>query len=185
MELVGNEKKILALFHELKLADERLAPEFSSVWNHARATSPSSSRVFKFSLAAATVLVVITLCSLVFWSRHSQLDQSSNPAVAAIQSTFDPTPAPPATEPGTTKSGVAQAPNHVKSNRGTRRFTTLRHQADITASNSAIRADVSISTWQSPTATLMQSPADDVLTSLPQLDRSLTELKIFLPNTPQ
>jgi hypothetical protein len=31
----------------------------------------------------------------------------------------------------------------------------------------------------------MQSPADDVLTSLPQLDRSLTELKTFLPDTPQ
>jgi hypothetical protein len=29
----------------------------------------------------------------------------------------------------------------------------------------------------------MESPSDDVLTSLPQLDQSATELKTFLPGT--
>jgi hypothetical protein len=78
---------------------------------------------------------------------------------------------------------VAQLPNRVKSNRWDRKLAA-RRQADLNAGNAAIRETVSISSWQSPTATLMQSPADDVLTSLPQLDRSLTELKTFLPNTP-
>jgi hypothetical protein len=36
MELVGEEKKIQALFSELRLADEQAAPSFAGVWNRAQ-----------------------------------------------------------------------------------------------------------------------------------------------------
>jgi hypothetical protein len=183
MESAGNEKKIQALFRELKLADERVAPEFTRVWNRAQATSPGSPRVFKISFAVATALLVISLCSLVLWSRNWQRSQQSNPNVAIGSASPRSTQAPQLAMPGPIQLGVAQPPNRVKSNRSDRRLAA-RRQADLNARNATIREIVSISSWQSPTATLMQSPAGDVLTSLPQLDRSLTELKTFLPNTP-
>jgi|SRR6266850_2852996 len=183
MALAGNEKKIQALFRELKLADERAAPGFISVWNRAQATSPGSPRVFKISFALATAVVVITLCSLVLWSRYWQRSQPSTPGVAAVQPTGGSTPTPPRAIPGPTQLGVVEPHNHVQRNRRDRRITA-RRQGDVNGRNAAIRETISISGWQSPTATLMQSPANDVLTSLPQLDRSLTELKTFLPNTP-
>lgn len=184
MALAGNEKIIPALFRELKLADERVAPEFISVWNRVQATSPGSRRVFKISFAVATALFVITLCSLVLWSRNWQRSQPSNPSMAGASVKLGSTPAPPLATPGPTQLGVAETLNRVKSNRWDRKLAA-RRQADLNARNAAIREAVSISSWQSPTATLMQSPADNVLTSLPQFDRSLTELKTFLPNTPQ
>jgi hypothetical protein len=184
MELVGNEKKIQALFRELRLADERVAPEFISVWNRAQAIRPVPSRTFKISLAVATTLFVIALSALVLWSRTGQRSEQANPSVATGSPTHSSTPAPPAASSRSTLLVAAQPPNRVKSNRWDRKLAT-RRQADRDARNAVIREAVAISSWQSPTATLMQSPADAVLTSLPQLDRSLTELKTFLPDTPQ
>jgi|SRR6266850_945097 len=185
MELAGNEKKIQALFRELKLADQRLAPEFIKVWSRAQAASPGSSRVFKISFVLATALVVITLCSVVLWSRRWQRSQLPNPGLAGGSvkpgSTPVPPPAPLSTRP--TQLVVAQPPVRVKSNRLDRKVAAPR-QSNFNPTNLVVREAVSISTWQSPTAALMQSPADDVLTSLPQLDRSVTELKTFLPDTP-
>ena len=196
MESVGNEKKIQALFRELKLAEERVAPEFIKVWNRAQATSPGwtspiSPRVFKISFAVATAsLVVIILSALVLWSRNGQPGDQVDPKLATESTPPGSTPAPhqptPATPPPTRplRSVVAQSPVRVKSNQWPPKLAVLR-KADLTARNAVIREAVSISSWQSPTATLMQSPADHVLTSLPQLDRSLNELKTFLPNTSQ
>jgi hypothetical protein len=192
MELTGNERKIQALFRELKLADERVAPGFSRVWNRAQARSLRSPRVFKTSFAMALALIVIALCSLVLWSRNWQRSHQTGSTVAAaptaagstIGSTVGVTPAPPPATPGPAQLAVAQPPGRVKSNRWDRKVAARRH-AKLNAGNAAIREAVSISSWQSPTAMLMHSPADDVLTLLPQLDRSLTELKTFLPNIPQ
>ncbi len=184
MELAGNEKKMQALFREMKFADERVAPEFISVWNRAQASRPVASRVFKISLAVATKLFLIVLSALVLWSRTGQRSEQANPGVATESTKPDSTPAPPAASSRSTLIVAAQPPNRVKSNHWDWRLAA-RRKADRDATNAIIREAVSISSWQSPTATLMQSPADDVLTSLPQLDRSLTELKTFLPNTPQ
>jgi hypothetical protein len=182
MELAGNEKKIQALFRELKLADEFLAPEFKRVWNRAQAPGPRRSRVFKISLGAAivTALSVITLSSLLLWFQNWQRSQPSNPAVATGPATIDSTPA----TSETIRLGVVEPPNRVRSNRAYRRGVARRHP-NPNAGNAAIRLSGSISSWQSPTVMLLQSPVDNVLTSLPQLDRSLTDLKTFLPNTLQ
>ena len=195
MELVGNEKKIQTRFRELKLADERVAPEFIKVWDRAQATSPGwispgSSRVFNLSFAVATLLLVITVSVLVLWSRHAQPGEQVNSKVANESTLDESTPAPHqvnhATPPPTRpiQSVVAQSPVRLKSNQGSWKLAA-RRKAYLDAKNAVIREAISMSNWQSPTAILMQSPADDVLTSLPQLDRSLNELKTFLPNTSQ
>ena len=195
MESVGNEKKIQALFRELKLADERVAPEFIKMWDRARAISPGwispgSSRVFNLSFAVATALLVITVSVLVLWSRHGQPSEQVNPKVANEStppgSMPGSAPAPLRATPPTRpiQSVVAQSPVRLKSNQGAWKLAA-RRKADLDAKKAVIREAVSMSSWQSPTAILMQSPADHVLTSLPQLDRSLNELKIFLPSTSQ
>jgi hypothetical protein len=188
MALAGNEKKIQALFRELKLADEGVAPEFIRVWNRAQATSLRAPRVFKISFAMAMALIVIALCSHVLWSRNWQRSPQSGPSGATTPttagSTASSTPAPPLAMSVPTQLVAAQPRVRVKSNRWDRKVVA-RDQSDLNAGSATIRQAVTIFSWQSPTATLMQSPAADVLTSLPQLDRSLTELKTFLPNKPQ
>ncbi len=184
MGLAGNEKKIQALFRELKLADEHVAPGFMGVWNRAQAASPGSPRVFKISFAAAAALFVITVCSVLLWSRNWQRSQPFQPSAAGVSVKPGSTPAPPLATPGSSQLGVAEPPHRVKPNRRARKLVA-RRQAELPAGNAAIREAVSISSWRSPTAKLMQSPVEDVLTSLPQLDRSLSNLKTFLPNTSQ
>ena len=190
MASAGNEKKIQALFRELKLADERVAPEFIKVWDRAQATSPrwtspGSPRVFNpsFGLATAALLVII-LSSLLLWPRNGQRNEQVDAKIATESETPGSTTAPLRATPPPVQSVVAQSPVRVKSNRWPPKLAA-RRKADLDARNAVIREAVSISSWQSPTATLMQSPADHVLTSLPQLDRSLNELKTFLPNTSQ
>src|SRR6266849_10174786 len=103
MELAGNEKKMQALFREMKFADERVAPEFISVWNRAQASRRVPSRVFKISLAVATMLFVIVLSALVLWSRTGQRSEQANPGVATESTTPDSTAVPPAAMPKSTR----------------------------------------------------------------------------------
>jgi hypothetical protein len=188
MESAGNEKKIQALFRDLKLADERVAPEFIKVWGRPQTTSSRSWHIINLSFAAAMALLVITLSVLVLWSRNGQRSGQVTTKLAAGStspiSTPGSTPVPPAATPTPTQLVVVKPPVRVKSNRWDLKLAA-RRKADLDARNAIIREAVSISSWQSPTATLMLSPADDVLLSLPQLDRSLNQLKTFLPNTSQ
>ncbi|HEY2973654.1 MAG TPA: hypothetical protein VGJ48_14165 [Pyrinomonadaceae bacterium] len=183
MELDGTEKRLQTLFRELKLADERIAPDFKGVWNRAQAPSSGPSRLFNISLAVATALVVLTLSSLVLWSQTWRESQPFNSGLAAGPARIDLLPPPPSAMPGLIHPGVVEPANRARSNRGNRKVVARRHP-NLNARNADVRKADSISKWQSPTATLLQSPADNVLTSLPQLDRSVTELKTFLPNTP-
>ena len=53
MELVGEEKKIQALFSELRLADEQAAPSFAGVWNRAQLRPRTRVSPLNVSFAAA------------------------------------------------------------------------------------------------------------------------------------
>ena len=186
MELAGNEKKIRALFHELKFADERVAPEFIRVWNHAQAGRSGASRGFKlsFALALALAVVVTTLGSFVLWSRNWQRTQPSKSGVVLVSEKPGSALAPPSVTPSPTQFVIAESARRIKSNRGVRKLA-MRHKPDINTAGAVIRETVAISSWQSPTAVLLQSPADDVLMSVPQLDLSLNDLKTSLPNSLQ
>lgn len=187
MELAGNEKKIQALFRELKLEDERLRPGFAGVWIRVQAESPRPLPAFKLSFALA-VLLVITLFSLALWSRSWQQTPSPKQEIAAgstngsTNSGTVPTSTSASPEP---KQIASDKPRHrVQANLAARK-SAARRRANELARQAVIREALALSTWQSPTATLMQSPADDVLTSLPQLTQTVQELKTFLPNTPK
>ncbi len=182
MEFAGNEEKIQTLFRELKLEDEHLASGFGRLWNSVEKTTERPARAFKISFAVATSLLVIALCSLALWARTWQWAEQPGPAVANQSTKPGPTPSSTTTpqlalsEPK--QPVVARSSDRIRSIRRARKLAAERQA--LTESHSAMLEARAISSWQAPTTMLMQSPAEDVLTSLPQLDQSITELKSFL-----
>src|ERR1700704_3527117 len=77
MELVGEEKRIQALFSEARLADEQTTPSFVRVWNRAQAKTTRTQRAFNLSFVAATALLVCALVSLAWWVNRSHWNQGA------------------------------------------------------------------------------------------------------------
>src|SRR6267142_4982359 len=176
MELAGDEKRIQALFRELKRQDERVAPEFIRVWKRAQATRQKPRPTLKTSFAVAAIFLVVTLFALAFWSRYWQHGQQS---LEVARSTMPgSTPALSEVAPEPKQPILDQTRDRTKINRPKRKLA--RRQIELVSRNAALRDAVALSTWQSPTATFMQSPVDDMLTSAPQFGRSVSEFKSFL-----
>ena len=181
MELSGEEKKLQALFSELKAADEATAPRFARVWNRA---TPGAGRAFVFNPAfvAATALVVCAVISLAVWSRYRH---QTEPAVVRVE-----TPAAPNTEkPGVspTVAPVAAPPTTTppKENTTARRNRTTSRRNSIQLANRKLTRDAkAITYWQSPTSALLSSSSDELFSSLPQLNENANGLQAFLPSRP-
>ena len=183
MELVGEEKRIQTLFSELRLADEQTTPSFVGVWNRAQAKTVGTQRAFNLSFVAATALLVCALVSLAWWVNHSQRSQT------AIVATFPPitnggpmnvvpTGVEPVRDPGSKPVIQSSKPRALK-------FAARREALLVAANRKAARDAKAVSSWQSPTATLMTSSSDELLKSLPQLNQPVDELKSFLPSRPK
>src|ERR1041385_7339322 len=71
MEIIGDDKKLRALFSEAKTADAAATPSFTSVWRRAQARSLKPRRAFILSFALVTALLVLALGSLAVWSMYS------------------------------------------------------------------------------------------------------------------
>src|SRR5712692_2827863 len=101
MELVGEEKKIHALFSELRLADEQAAPSFVGVWN--RAQLPPRTRVspLNFSFAAAAFAVFVAVVALALWS-SIRLQTPQPNAIVAVTTPAELPATPPPSSTGTT-----------------------------------------------------------------------------------
>jgi hypothetical protein len=183
MELIGDEKRIQALFRELKIEDERITPRFSAVWNHAPVRGIRLPQTFRLSFAIAMVLLACAVFSLAVWSRRWQPGQPAN-GVATLSPIPNAVPAPTAMSPEPNQVAPIEVGHRSNAKPRSVRFAA-RRQAELLASNTIVRDAVVISSWQSPTTTLLRSPADEVLTSLPLLDENANELKSFLPNTPK
>ncbi len=162
MELVGEEKKIQTLFSELRLADNQTLPSFSATWSRAQERGLRPRRVFNLPFAVATALLICALVSLAWWSTRWQHTQQPN--VVAIT--------PSGVVPDLKPSEVVPAGGKIPAPSGSL-LAAAKKQA------------TAISSWRSPTATLLSSANDDLLKSLPQLNESTNDLKSFLPNTPK
>jgi hypothetical protein len=181
MELSGEEKKLQALFSELKAADEVTAPRFARVWNRAK---PGARRAFVFNPAfvAATALVVCAVISLAVWSRFRQQTQ---PAVVRVE-----TPAAPksgkSTVPPTVEPTLVPTTTPAKEGTTARRNrTTVRRNSSQLAANRKLTRDAkAITDWESPTSALLSSPSDALFSSLPQLNENSNGLQSFLPSRP-
>ena len=183
MELVGEEKRIQALFSELRLADEQTTPSFAGVWNRAQSKTMRTQRAFNLSFVAATALLVCALVSLAWWSRHWQ----RNPDVVA---TAPPVPATGPVKVGVENSEVnsstpVQRRDSSNSKSRALKLAARREALLVAANRKATHEAKAIASWQSPTATLLDSPSDELLKSLPQLNQAVDELKSFLPSQPK
>src|SRR5260370_9438134 len=82
MELVGEEKKIQALFSELRLADQQVAPSFAGVWNPAQLRTRTRVSPLNFSLAPAAFSVFLAVVSFVLVSNSPQQTSPPKPNTA-------------------------------------------------------------------------------------------------------
>ncbi|HVS83505.1 MAG TPA: hypothetical protein VHE60_17380 [Pyrinomonadaceae bacterium] len=180
MELVGDEKKIQALFSELRLADEQAAPSFVGVWNRAQLRPRRRVGPLNLSFVATALVVCVAVFALALWSRSRQQTPQPNRQIAATTATPSVTPESTTTyEPQILR--IKEQPRVSRNGRAAK--FAARQRAELLAARRAeIRDATAISSWQSPTATLLSSQNDALLNSLPQLNESVKELKSFLPN---
>jgi hypothetical protein len=183
MELVGEEKRIQALFSELRLADEQAVPSFAAVWSRAQSRTYRPQRAFNLSFVAATALLVCALVSLALWSRQWQRKPDALVSV----------PPAPTVAPTQVPVGISEVNPPTRGQKGidpSARSRALklaaRRQALLVAANrKTAREAKAITGWQSPTVTLLDSSSEELLKSLPQLNQIVDELKSFLTSQPK
>ncbi|HEY3038768.1 MAG TPA: hypothetical protein VGJ66_08525 [Pyrinomonadaceae bacterium] len=177
MALSGEERRIRALFRELRLEDERVMPRFAAVWNRAHIKSARRKTAVDFRMAVAVVIVCFALFSLAFLSRHWQRKPRSIDAVASG-----------AVKPEASPAQIKKDPELVQQVRRVIRrprrlgFAPRSQAAKLALRRSTTRDAIALSRWRSPTATLLRSPGDEVFRTLPQLNQNLHEMEAFLPN---
>jgi hypothetical protein len=175
MELSGEEKKLQALFSELKAVNEQLTPHFGATWNRAQ-IAPRKIRMFNPALVAVMFLLVFGVVAFAVWSRYSRT--LPQPAVATAppgpSTTHAAKPSPASEiERTTVKPNPLIASHKHKAN---------QRDAMLAAANRKLQRDAkSIASWTSPTSALLESPSDEIFSSLPELNQSATQLKSFLP----
>ena len=132
MELSGEEKKLQALFSELKTADEETAPRFARVWNGA---TPEARRAFVFNPAfvAGMALLVCAVVSFAVWSRFRQ---QAEPAVARVETPAAPNMPPPIVSP-TVEATVASLTTPSKENTTARRNRTTARRTQFSSPRTA------------------------------------------------
>ena len=180
MESSGEEKKLQALFSELRAADEEAAPRFARVWNRA---TPVGRRAFGFNPAfvAAAVLLVCAVIALAVWSRYQPETQ---PAIVRVEIPAPPN-APHSIVSPTVPIGTPPATPTKENTTVRRNRTTVRRNSIQLAVNRKLTRDAkAISDWQSPTSALLSSSSDELFSSLPQLNENANGLQTFLPNRP-
>jgi hypothetical protein len=178
MELSGEEKKLQALFSELKATDEQATPHFGATWNRAQ-IAPRRIRVFNPALVAAALLLVFGVVAFAVWSLYSRTTPVPHPVIA----TTPQNPAP-GTEASLIPTKETPAPKPKNAVIVSRRSNATSHRiAMLAAADRKLQKDAkSISDWQSPTSALLDSPSDEIFSSLPELNQSATQLKSFLPS---
>jgi len=185
MEIIGDDKKLRALYSEAKRADGAAMPSFTSVWHRAQARSLKPRRAFNLSFALVTALLVLTLGSLAVWSMYSTRSHQSHEA-ASNQPKPDAVVPPTANSPETASPGddvrVADKGPSTPIERPVHRSIRTRVKRSTSGDAQLLAANqTTIETWQSPTAGLLSSPTDGLFKSVPQLNENAKEMKSFLP----
>jgi hypothetical protein len=184
MELIGDEKRIPALFSELRFADEQAAPGFTAVWNRAQSRAVKPRRAFNLSFVTATALLIFALASLAIWSRNSQPSEKTSAAFATVPATANFNPPKIKNGSQVTPPAPPVASIHLLAKSRAMKLAAQRQAVIVAASRKAAQDAKTIASWQSPTASLLSSSSDTLFKSLPLLNENANELKSFLPNPP-
>jgi hypothetical protein len=170
MNLNGDEKRIQQLFREMSRDDQRRAPQFDSVLAAARsgmARSQNRTRSLRFAMAVA-MLCAALLIAMAIIVRPSK-PQDPGPDEQAVGPILPPK-APPniaTKQPGVRAPRVRVIIKRVRHHRTTDQLAVAMN---------------SLFAWRSPTASLLKTPGDELLRSLPRLGESLQTIKSFSPD---
>src|SRR2546430_2463088 len=177
MNLNGDEKRIRQLFHEISREDEHRTPEFAQIIAAARSgagRAQNGTRLFALAWAVSGVVIAI-LIAVSFAMRHSKALPQTDPVGQVAQS--EQPKQPTETEPlNAISRSVPGVPGTAIRQTIPRRVRRRRQPDDL-----AIRMK-SLSAWQSPTASLLKAPGQEMLNSLPRLGESLQSIKFFSPD---
>ncbi len=173
MNLNGDEKRIQQLFREMSLDDQRRAPQFARLLaeaNSGKAHARNRFPALRFAIAVAMLCVALLIAMVVIVKPSKPLD-----AMVPGDQTLAPT-APEVLAAAIDQSRpVSEAPR-VEHKKVIRRVRWQRPSTHAEISTKSLFA------WQSPTASLMQTPNDELLRSLPRLGESLQTIKSFSPD---
>lgn len=196
MGLNGEDKRIRALFRELKREEKRTSPLFAKTWNSAEAEFHRTGfRSLRFQLSSnllrfATAILLVSFVSLVLAAtvllpRYLRLphqpkrDYAEQEVAAAPRATSEDPPL------------SVKVPANSESGRPTDRLVAIPRAVRVKKSQvaSAQRArpvkqdgQNGLSEWQSPTAKLLRSAGDELLRFVPPMNESAEEMKKFLAN---
>lgn len=174
MNLIGDEKRIRQLFREMRLDDQRRAPEFASLLaasTSRMARSQNRIRSLRFTMAVAIVCVALLIAMAVI----VKPSKPKGPAVDDAQALAPTLPPESLPSIGPSRPGV-EAPG-VEPHK-----VAIKHARHRRRSNQFEIAMKSLFAWKSPTASLLQTPADELLRSLPRLGESLRTIRFFSPD---
>jgi hypothetical protein len=190
MELNGEDKRVRALFCEVKREEERTSPPFVKTWRIAEAEfhrtgfgrlrPQSSSRLLRFAMAILVVSLV--LAGTVLLSKYLRFRPQPQPDYARQAAAT----APSATSEEPPQSG--KTPANRKSGKPTDRLIAIRRSVRVKKSPVALAQRArpvkqdGLSQWQSPTAILLRSAGDELLRFVPQMNKSAEGMKKFLAN---
>jgi hypothetical protein len=189
MELVGEEKRIQALFCELALEEESRGPAFESVWRRAQVIAalngpshtvrdsgwlirtvggskwPSLNAQVRMSAFGLSLAAAVLILTLFFFNWSTPVDPQRQ---LTINAPTEESPATPSRQL-VALTPAKKRPHKVVTRRATRARDTILQEV------------AAISSWQSPTQAFLASPTDTFLKSLPQLNQSVKEMESFLP----
>ena len=169
MNLNGNEKLIAQLFVEMSRDDAGRAPRFASVLNSTRV--PRRERNWPIAFAAALAMLIMAVVIGLLAARRTS--RPAGPQQPGTRAEVLPAPSEsPAIAPEKTAIAESAAPKSIVVVRHRRH----RRSPDQLAIQLAVVAK-SLSEWQSPTASLLTYPGEDLFKTLPRLGDALETIK--------
>ena len=181
MEIIGDDKKLRALYSETRLVDEQVVPSFSATWHRAQLRAKQPRRTLTFAFASALALVIFAAATFAIWSKYSPQPQTYSAFATVAAANLAPL-----SNTGSTETQSVVTVNHVTAPVRSRanKLAMQRQQLLAAETRKAEKEAKEIASWQSPTASLLSSSSDDLFKSLPQLNKNANEMKSFLPNRP-
>ena len=177
MEIIGDDKRLRALYSETRLVDEQVSPSFSATWHRAQSRAKQPRRTFTFAFASALALVIFAAATFAIWSKYSPRPQPYSAFATVAAANLQPLP----NKSGTEATLPALLVNHPVRSRANK-LAAQRQQLLAAETRKAEKEAKEIASWQSPTASLLSSSSDDLFKSLPQLNENANGMKSFLPN---
>jgi len=179
MEIIGDDKKLRALYSETRSVDDQVVPSFSATWHRAQSRAKQPRRTFTFAFASALALVIFAVATFAIWSKYSPQPQTYSAFAKVAAANLQPPP----NKSGTEATLPALLVNHPVRSRANK-LVAQRQQLLAAETRKAEKEAKEIASWQSPTASLLSSSSDGLFKSLPQLNENANEMKSFLPNRP-